>query len=370
MRITGVEAVRVDVPLPEPGLRPAWGPGLVQRTWSNVLVRVHTDAGLTGVAAGHGSVRHIEEAVAPYLVGHDPFAVEHHHQVLVNAGGPFFIDIAFWDLIGKACGQPLYRLFGGDRTKIRAYAATCEVSLPERRAEDALRYLEAGFRAMKLRLHNWTLREDVALVEAVRRAVGDRMEIMVDANQTFSIPSPGPWPKWTWQRAMDTARALEALDVIWLEEPLWRYSYADLGRLAAAVDIPIAGGELNMGLHEYRAIMEHGAYDILQADPAYLGITQTRKVLAMAEAWDKPYAPHNGYNGIGVAACLHLAVAHPQGMYLEYIHDPPVAPFERFACLVTEPLTVDREGYVHVPDKPGLGVEVNEEIVARYAQRA
>ena len=369
MKIARIETVRVDVPLPGEGFRPAWGPGLLQRSWSNVLVKVFTDAGIVGYAAGHSFVSHIERSVAPYMIGRDPFALEYHHQVLTNAGGPFFIDIALWDIIGKACGQPLYKLFGGHRTRVKAYAATCEVGTPECRAEDALRYLAEGFTALKLRLHNWTLAEDVALVTAVRRAVGDRMAILVDANQTFSIPSPGPWPRWTYQRAVATARALEELDVVWLEEPLWRYDYEDLGRLAAEVDIPIAGGEFNTGLHEFRAILEHGAYDILQADPAYLGITQTRKILAMAEAYGKSYAPHNGYNGLGVTACLHLVLAHPQGMYLEYLHDPPVAPFSSFSSLVTEPLKVDTEGYVHVTDKPGLGVELNEEIVERYGTR-
>jgi L-alanine-DL-glutamate epimerase-like enolase superfamily enzyme len=91
------------------------------------------------------------------MIGRDPFALEYHHQVLTNAGGPFFIDIALWDIIGKACGQPLYELFGGHRTRVKAYAATCEVGTPERRAEDALRYLAEGFTALKLRRHNWSL---------------------------------------------------------------------------------------------------------------------------------------------------------------------------------------------------------------------
>ncbi len=368
MKITRVAATRVDVPLPGEGLRPAWGPGLVQHAWSNVVVEIHTDAGLTGWAAGPSFVSHIEERIAPFMVGKDPFALEYHHQVLLNAGGAYFVDIALWDIIGKACSQPLYKLFGADRTRVKAYAATCEVGTPERRAEDALRYLEEGFKAMKLRLHHWTLREDVALVTAVRKAVGDRMEIMVDANQTFSVPSPGPWPKWTYQLAVETARDHEELDVAWLEEPLWRYNYADLARLAAEVDIPIAGGEFNLGLHEFRALLEHGAYDILQADPAYLGLTQTRKILAMAEAFDRPYAPHNGYNGLGVAACLHLVLAHPQGIYLEYLHDPPKAPVSLFSALVTEPLKLDKQGYVEAPDRPGLGVELNREVVAKYGR--
>jgi len=366
MKITRVEAVRVDVPLPGEGFRPAWGPGLLQRSWSNVLVKVLTDEGITGYAAGHSFVAHIERSVAPYMVGQDPFALEYHHQVLLNAGGPFFIDIALWDIIGKACGQPLYKLFGGHRTRVKAYAATCEVGTPERRADDAQRYLAEGFTALKLRLHHSALEEDIALVTAVRKAVGDRMEILVDANQTFSIPSPGPWPRWTYQRAVATARELEELDVVWLEEPLGRYDWEALGRLAAEVDIPIAGGEFNTGLHEFRAILENGAYDILQPDPAHLGITQTRKILAMAEAYGRPYAPHNGYNGLGVTACLHLVLAHPQGLYLEYLHDPPVAPFASFSSLVTEPLRVDGDGYVHATDKPGLGVELNEEVVERF----
>jgi D-galactarolactone cycloisomerase len=209
---------------------------------------------------------------------------EQHIQVLRQAAsggrrGSWVIDLALWDLIGKACGQPLFKLWGGYTDRVLAYASLAEMGTPKNRAEMALRLLEEGFKAVKLRLRAPTVQGDVAQVAAVRDAVGDRMAIMVDANQAGAARLPGLNPRgaevWTYERALATARELEGLGVVWLEEPLPRYDYEHLARLCGrmycirAVSIYIAGGEGNAGLHEFRAsecvrtLVEDNVYDVL-----------------------------------------------------------------------------------------------------------
>src|SRR5262249_26404646 len=152
------------------------------------------------------------------------FATERHARVLRNAGGLWFIDVAFWDIIGKAAGMPLYRLWGGYREKLPAYASTAELGTPQDRADLARRYRDDGFRAIKLRLRCDTLAEDLALVDSVL-AAAPGMTVMVDANQATTLPSPEPGSVWDYQRALNTARELEERGVLWLEEPLSRYDF-------------------------------------------------------------------------------------------------------------------------------------------------
>jgi L-alanine-DL-glutamate epimerase-like enolase superfamily enzyme len=272
------------------------------------------------------------------------------------------LEIALWDIIGKACGQPLYKLWGGRKDRVRAYASSMEVRPPERRAEDALRALEEGWRAIKLRIHHWEPRDDIRQVAAVREAVGDRMEIMVDANQAQSpgTVQPEPGPVWDFRRALDTARELEALDVRWLEEPLARYNWEGLARLCERVDIPIAGGENNQGLHEFRWMIEKGVYDIIQPD-ALVGetVSQLRKVAALAEAHHKLFVPHHGVDGLGFAAHLHLCAALPNAPYVEIFHEPPGFPADIFQLPLAEPLLPNADGDIVLPAGPGLGVEVD-----------
>src|SRR5918992_2686851 len=204
MKITAVEAEVRRIPFPGE-VRPSWAPGTVWREKRTTVYRVQTDAGLSGVGAGGGSPQLVRERVGPRLVGEDPFAVERIFRVVVNWGGGLAavpvacgIEMALWDLVGKAAGLPLYKLWGLCTDRVRAYASLVEVRSPERRAEDALRLLDAGYRAVKLRLHSPTLKEDIAQVEAVREAVGDRMEIMVDANQAQEPGTPGSERSITW----------------------------------------------------------------------------------------------------------------------------------------------------------------------------
>src|SRR5918997_1176597 len=244
MKITAIEAEVRRAPFAGE-VRPAWAPGRIWRETVSTVYFVRTDAGLIGIGAGHGSPAFVREVVSPRLTGEDPLAVGRLVRVLRNAGPPWAslpvacgVELALWDLVGKAAGFPLYTLWGAYTDRVRAYASLVEVRSPERRAEDALRLLADGYRAVKLRLHSPTLQEDIAQVEAVRADVGDRMQIMVDANQAQDPGTPGSEKSlaWDFHRALATCRALAPLGVTWLEEPLGRYAFDALQRLAAAGD--------------------------------------------------------------------------------------------------------------------------------------
>ncbi|HLZ10602.1 MAG TPA: mandelate racemase/muconate lactonizing enzyme family protein, partial [Chloroflexota bacterium] len=321
MIITDLELLSTaGPPLPVP-MKAAWAPGVTVTRRGGTILKMYTDEGIVGLGTpGYGVPENFLSWVKPQLIGKDPFLVEQHARTLRMANGCWGVEIALWDIIGKACGQPLYKLWGGDSDRVPAYASFVEVRTPEVRAEDVLKVLEAGYRAVKLRIHQWTMKEDLAHVEAVRASAGDRLTILVDANQAQQPGTPHgePGPVWSEQRAIQTARELERLGVYWLEEPLDRYDFAGLSRLCAAVDILIAGGENNRGLHEFRWLIEQNCYDIIQPEALVSeGIGQLRKVAALAELHHKLMAPHHGGGGIGLAAHAHLCAAIPNASYLE-----------------------------------------------------
>jgi L-alanine-DL-glutamate epimerase-like enolase superfamily enzyme len=293
-------------------------------------------------------------------------------RILRNAGPPWAslpvacaIELGLWDLVGKAAGMPLYQLWGAHTDRLRAYASLVEVRSPERRAEDALHLLELGYRALKLRVHGNTLAEDVAQVAAVRRAVGDRIEIMVDANQAQEPGTPGAenGPTWDYHRALATCRALAPLGVRWLEEPLSRYAFDDLHRLTDNSDIPISGGENNVGAHEFRALIDQDCYDIIQPEATVSGgLGMLRTIAGYAEMRGKLCIPHHGGNGVGLAGHLQLSAAIPNAPYVELVQEPPALTAEMFQGVLAEPLVPDAEGNVRLPDRPGLGVELRDDL--------
>jgi L-alanine-DL-glutamate epimerase-like enolase superfamily enzyme len=376
MKIVDVEAYICHFPLETP-FHPSWIPGLPQHNNSAVVIRLLTDEGIEGVSAGVAFAREwkgFPDLIKLFLMGRDPFMVEDFVQVLRSAKvigfRAWFVEIALWDIIGKAAGQPVYRLLGGSRDKVKAYASTGELRDPERRAHDAVRLVEEGFRALKLRLRNEDARKDLAVVEAVRIAVGDEVEIMVDANQAWLIHGFGSYPRWDLKRVLAMARELEELGVAWLEEPLRMRDYRGLALLRGATSIAISGGELNDDLDDFRELIDRGCYDIIQPDVTFAGgILTGRKIAAMAEAANITYNPHTWTNGLGLAANLQLMGAIPNCTHCEYPYDPPGWTPEGRDAMLTEPLRVDADGYIAVPDAPGLGVEVDWEKVRRFGEK-
>ena len=342
-----------------------------------LLVRVYTDVGIVGngeagLWAHHGVVCRAIEELSDYYVGQDPTRIEHHFQVVsrdthfmgaVLSAAMSAIDIALWDLIGKATGQPLYKLWGGGRDKVVPYASMVLLSTPEERAEMAVKLMEEGWKAIKIRAHFQTLGEDVRLVETVREAVGDAMEIMVDGNQAQSSGTWQPGVQWDFRRAVDTARELQDLNCYWLEEPLPRFHFDRLAELNNTVEMPIAGGENNTGLHEFLWMCQEGVYDVLQPESMVLdGVTALRKVGALAEFYGKQIVPHHGAGDLGVIAHLHLVASWRHAPFLELLHDPPIGDY-RHAFSIMKEYPVVENGLISVPQGPGLGVEIDPDFI-------
>jgi D-galactarolactone cycloisomerase len=370
MKIVDFEVIRLRGPEFAQPLRPAWAPGSLWTRRDAVLLKLTTDDGIVGWGApGYGEAAALENWVKPQLLGKDPFALEQHARIFRNADGCWGTEIALWDIIGQACGQPLYKLWGGYRDRVPGYASCVELRSGEQRAEDAAARLAEGWRAIKLRLHDWTVAADVAQVEGVRRGMGPGFVVLVDANQAQQpgTQQPEPGPIWTYERALQTAQELERLGVFWLEEPLDRYDFEGLRRLCQAVQLLIAGGENNRGLHELRWLIEQDVYDVIQPEAMVAEtISSLRKIAALGELHRKLVAPHHGGGGLGLAAHLHLACAIPNSTYFEMLHEPPVMSSDVFQWYLAEPLRVNAEGDIAAPQRPGLGVFPDPDKLAHY----
>ena len=370
MRIANFEILRLRGPELAQAVRPAWAPGSVWRRRDAVLVKLTTDDGIVGWGApGYAESAMLESWVKPQLLGADPFALEQHARIFRNADGCWGVEIALWDIIGQVCGQPLYQLWGGYRDRVPGYASCVELRSGAQRADDAAARRAEGWRAMKLRLHDRTMAADVAQVEAVREAMGDDFVLLVDANQAQQpgTPQPEQGPVWGYERALQTARELQRLGVFWLEEPLDRYAFDDLRRLCRSVEILIAGGENNRGLHELRWLIEQDVYDVIQPESMVAeSMSGLRKIAALGELHRKLVAPHHGGGGLGLAAHLHLACAIPNSSYFEMLHEPPGLSSDMFQWYLAEPLRITSEGDILAPAGPGLGVQPDPDKIAHY----
>lgn len=368
MKITSVESADLEIPYEAP-LRPAWQPGVTRLSRDFTFVAVRTESGITGYSGtdGHFS-KAIQRSVTPYLVGQDLFATERHALMLRNVPRAWFIDVALWDAIGKAVDVPLMKLWGYSQGSVRAYASSAELGKIDNRVELAKHYQQCGFTALKLRFHRPSLQEDLEILDAVIGAVPG-MTVMVDANQATSLPSPERSSTWDLRRALGTARALEERGVLWLEEPLPRYSKGALRRLRESTDIYIAGGEKNLGLHEFASIIDEGLYDVVQPDPTMSeGVSQLRKVAGMAEMFDRQFAPHHGVSGFGLAAGIHLACTVAGPTWVEFMYEPPsrtVETYQQLRGVIRTKIWIDEYGDVRAPEGPGLGLEVNEGAIER-----
>jgi L-alanine-DL-glutamate epimerase-like enolase superfamily enzyme len=315
----------------------------------------------------------IDRFVTPHLIGQDPTRVERLAAITRDAeilGPPAYcMEIPLWDLLGKAAGMPVCRLWGGASDRVRAYCSTGELRAPRARAEDAARLVAAGFTAIKLRFHADDPRDDVAVAEAVRRALGDDVELMVDANQASADPGLGGHRVWDFRTALGVARELERLDVTWLEEPLPRHDHAGLARLRDRLEtLKLAGGEDNHGLYEFRLLLERGCFDILQPDAVKSEtLSAIRKLAGFAELAGVDVVPHTWGSGLGMLVHLHLAASLTNCGYLEFPHDPPSGlTASARDQMLAEALTIDEHGDVHVPERPGFGFVLDEDRIAYH----
>ena len=340
------------------------------------FVRIRTDEGIDGVgevSPMNAAVTHtmVEKALAPLVVGQDPFDVEaiwhrmfHRPYKLGPTGaqleGMAGIDIALWDVIGKASGQPLYKLLGGRfRPEAEVYASSMRRDMsPSEEAERALSFKEQGFRAYKIHsatpwMYDIGADQTLDTVREMRKLVGDDFAILVDVNNAY-LP----------HTAVKMARRLQEYGVWHFEEPIPAYDYAGYASVADAVDIPIAAGEQEYQRWQFRDLITIGRVDILQPDVIKCGgITEFKKIAALAQTYDKPITVHNTQPTIGTLAHLHLWLSTPSCIYpQEYNIEPH--PLRDETPIWKEPVLV-KNGRMQAPDRPGVGVELDDAVVER-----
>lgn len=379
MKITGIEAYFFEYPL-EREFHPAWIPMHAQTANRCIILKLLSDAGIEGIAAAsvfseeqaHVGKFIIVDTIGKFFVGMDPSDLDTLNRLMnlygfMIGGRPWLLEVALWDLLGKAAGQPLYKLWGGSVNRIEAYASTGEAVNVQRSPEKALAARDAGFNAIKLRAHSFDHREDVEAIRAVRAAVGDSMRILVDANQGWTLSPIGP--RWDFDTALDFVRGVADLDIYWLEEPLDRFDFNGLRRLRDNSPIPIAGGEMNQGMHEFEVLLEKDCLDVYQPDATLAGgVTVARKVAERAGAQGRKFSPHTWTNGLGFAINLQIAASIPDCPLIEFPYEPESWSAQARDAMLTKPF-MPRDGHLDIPSGPGLGVELSPEAMSKYAKR-
>lgn len=379
MKIVEVRVHPLRTPLEQPF---AFSQGWVRHR-SATIVEIVTDAGLVGwgEAFAQGleppqiAAAAIESALKPLVLGADPLDTEVLWHRMYHAtrdygrkgsviAGISAVDIALWDLAGKAHGVPVSKLLGGAfRTRVQAYATGFYRirgrGEADRLAEEALAHHAAGFRAMKVKL-GYGLDDDLAVMAAVGKAIDGRgVTLMVDTNHAYGVGD-----------AVRLGNALAPYNLRWYEEPVAPEHVAGYREVRARCPMPIAGGENEHTLYGFRDLLAAGAVDIAQPDIGSVGgFTACRHVIALAQAHGVQVNPHVWGSAIAQAASLQLIAAVPLAHHSVFAEEP-IFEYDRSSHpfrqqLVAEPV-VQRDGWIDIPDRPGLGVEVDRSVLERY----
>lgn len=375
MKVEKIELYHVSIPLPAE-FYPAWVPGYPQKFNRCTLLKLTSDDGLVGYSAGMAMEEEREglgTLLGQYLIGQDIEKMDEVLHLLREASylgwRNNWIEAAFWDILGKKEGKPVYELLGGKGGRIPTYCSTGEVHDPKQRAEEVLAIRDMGFKIVKLRVHDNEIKNDIAQIEEVRKAVGDTMVIGVDANQGWPVTIIKKPAIWDLARATEYAKACEEYDIAWLEEPLDMYAFDEMAELRKRTKVPIAGGELTPGWHEHKMLFEKESLDIYQPDATFSGIDTAVKVMREANRRGLKFKPHTWTNGVGFAINLQIAAASPNREPIEFPFEPPGWIPKYRDGIMTKPIEIDKEGYITLPDKPGLGFEIDEQALTKYGRK-
>jgi L-alanine-DL-glutamate epimerase-like enolase superfamily enzyme len=345
------------------------------------MVRITTDDGITGVGEcmtrlSGTSLRDIVHYIKPALIGRDPRDIESiwdlMWSIMMNRGHVkgFYqeamagIDTALWDIFGKSLGVPVWRLLGGrTNPRIWCYASSLRLRSIDILRDEIDKHKANGFNAMKFKIGkdpmNW--RDEVKIVEQIRAHAGDKITLMSDVNCNYSRDL---------KTALEVGKALEALGVYWYEEPLAPDDVDGYAFLKDKLNIRIATGEADFNKYSFARFFKRDAIDIVQHDAARsAGITESRKIADMADAFRVAYAPHNGSSSnIIMTVSLHLATYAPNFLIYEYMQSDwnkaQRNPLRWDLCQM--PIKEFKDSHIVLEEKPGLGIEINEEVVERY----
>ncbi|MDR3077251.1 MAG: mandelate racemase/muconate lactonizing enzyme family protein [Planctomycetota bacterium] len=335
------------------------------------LARVRTDAGLTGLGEGFalGSLRSlaavVDETLKPLLLGEDPRDIARLWQKMYHytfrygrrglvLPGISAIDLALWDILGKSAGLPVYKLGGGCRAAVRAYASGGYYLAGqglEALAAEADGYRRRGFRRMKMKIGGAPLEKDLERIREVRRALGPDLELAVDANNAYDFG-----------QALAMGRRLDEMGAAFFEEPISSDFPEASADLARRLDTPVAGYETEVTSLGMRNFIVQGAVDIVQVDAIWSGgLTDCLRTAALAQAWGLSIIPHFSAAATSLAANLHLAAMVPNCEWIELTQDPNPLRDD----LAREPIKMNQD-FLLLPDRPGLGVELDDRVVAKY----
>jgi L-alanine-DL-glutamate epimerase-like enolase superfamily enzyme len=366
VKIVDLETVYLSCPLEEP-LVYARGEA---RSRDIILVLVHTDVGLTGIGECHPAdaplviTAVLEKGIKACILGEDPLFIERIWEKMYNnsleygrKGAAIIamsgVDIALWDILGKMTNLPIYKLLGAYQEKVRTYASGGYYhSKLEGLAEEMSGYVREGFSAVKMKMGKADFRADIERVKTVREAIGDNIDLIIDANSAWSVPT-----------AIRIMKKLEKYDVLFLEEPVSPDDIEGYAKINATIAVPLAAGENAFTRYGFRDLIQARAVEILMPDATWCGgISESKKIFAMAGAHNMLCAPHSFDSAISLAANLHVGASASNCSFVEL--DRTWNPF--ISDLLTEPIYIDGEGYARVPQKLGLGLELNEETVDKY----
>ena len=385
MKIAAIRTIALSCPV-DPPYASASG---VQSRRGGLLVEVETDSGIVGIGesglGGGATATVIAKDLAPMLIGEDPLMIEGLWQTMFARTRQYGrrglvmqaisgIDIALWDIAGKVAKMPVYQLLGACRDRVEAYASGGFYQAGKSAADlagEAEGYRARGFKGMKMKVgrnpstqtHLRQLignaafcevdpSEDLARVAAVRQALGPQAKLMVDVNCA-----------WSPAFAIEMGRAMEPYHLYWIEEPVATDDIEGSARVADALATPIAGYETEIGLYAFRELISRGAVDIVQLDIAWSGgFSEGRRIAAYAQAHHRMVAPHAFAGAVLLVASLHFAAAIPNALVLEWDQNPNAIRDE----LLKEPLKLESDGTVKLPDRPGLGIELDRSAVERY----
>ncbi len=375
MRIESIETYQLKSPLERPF---GWSQGWIDARSVGIL-KITTSDGVVGWGEGCGgpAAAVVKHTLAPLLLGQDPMNRVGLWQRMFwalyngnNAGGfggsaISAVDIALWDIAGKAAGLPVAEMLGGRvRDKVACYATGLyytEGEFPKRLLDEARGYLAAGFKGMKTKVGGLSVEEDARRVAALREAIGPDVKLMVDANQAYNATT-----------AIRIGKRLADCDILWFEEPVSAKDIDGYLQVKAALPMAIAGGENLRTRYEFKDFFARRAYDIAQPDVVNVGgITEMRSVAMMANSFGIQLNPHVWGSPIMIAATLHVAATIPP---CPPARDPqpyaqePVMEFDRTPSRLREGLCKQpfdqKDGFIEVPRGPGLGVEIDEKALA------
>ena len=402
MIISDIELYRVKIPLAKnkpgffaehPYFEPSWIPGFRQSEMRFYLIRLVTDSGIEGFSAMPCMATE-RDGLGPllgnYILGMNPLdtgLVNQRIQEFAYLGmRNGWIEAAFWDIIGKAHGKPLYEMLGGNGGIIYPYASTGETHRHDQKIIAAIvkKRKEEGFRGIKLRVKGTDLNEMIDFAGAARHAAGADMDIMIDANQGWPVDILDETPRWSLKFAADFAKGIEPFHIKWLEEPLNKGNFKGLADLRSSTTTPIAGGEMNSSWTEFQAMLNMGCLDVYQPDAMLIGGTyaggisvtkwlideiRQRNIAAAPGAKKSKYSPHTWTTGLGFAVGLQLVgLLTPEERSLVEFPIEGNWRYEHWNRFIKTDLRPRSDGAIKIPAAPGLGVEIDMPVIKKFGK--